>query len=74
MFDPRPPKQCFAMAMATNAATIGTYHGAWAGRQNATSRPVTAALPSEMVTRFPRRRWMTSSVPMAVATPRAMCR
>jgi len=71
---PRPPKQCFAMPMATAAATIGTNHRAWAGRQKATRRPVTTALPSPTVI-LPRRRCvMTASATTADATARPMCR
>ena len=48
-FLPRPPKQHFATTIANTEPIIGIYSGREGLRLRASSRPVTTALPSQMV-------------------------
>ena len=49
---PVPPKNCFAIMIETKAPIRQIHHGAETGRLNASKSPVTAAVPSEIVTGF----------------------
>ena len=51
-FFPRPPNRHFTTRMANTPPRKGTYSGTLAGRHSASSRPVTAALPSVTVVGF----------------------
>ena len=73
---PMPPKICFPTTMARNVPMSTTHQGVAAGRSMANISPMTAALPSPMLTGRLMIRFMMSSQIMAqdmekVTTPRA---
>ena len=73
-FLPRPPNRHFTTRMANTLPRTGTYSGTLAGRHRASSRPVTAALPSDTVEGFRVTRQKRASVAIAESIHTAMTR
>ena len=71
MLYPTPPKSCLTRKIAAKAPRATIHSGVCGGQVKASSRPVTAALPSETLTSRLNTSWLSTSVPTATATATA---